>query len=400
MATTESLRILRNKMYVTVAFLVLARIGVFIPIPGLDHTTFYQSMKQNGAISFLNIFSGGGFSTLGIFTLGISPYINASIIMQSLAKVLPYLKELQEEEGIKGRQQITQITRYLCLGWAVIQGLAIAFWIRPYVFNWNLNFIIQTTLALTTGSIIVMWIGESITEKGIGNGASLIICLNIASGMAKNLDFSLNSDSLALSNTKILVVFFTFISMSAVIILLQSATRKIELVSIKQLGKGINKNSYLPLNFKYLGVMPLILASAGINLITFQFARFFYSNILIYYGLYYFLIISFSFFQSSIVLDPAEISKNLKKMETNVPSIKPGNPTKQYLSNTINKLTFLGGNLLFCTAILPSIISNATSTPELKGLGVTTLFILVSVTIDTGKQINTYFFSDSYKKLM
>lgn len=400
MATTESIKLLRNKIYVTVAFLILARIGVFIPIPGLDHTTFYESMKQNGAISFLNIFSGGGFSTLGVFTLGISPYINASIVMQSLTKVLPSLKELQEEEGMKGRQRITQITRYVCLGWAIVQSCGIALWIKPYVFNWNLQFIIQTALALTTGSIIIMWIGESITEKGIGNGASLIICLNIASGMAKNLDLSLSTDQLALSNSKIIIVFFTFVSMSAVIILLQSATRKIELISIRQLGKGTNKNSYLPLNFKYLGVMPLILASAGINLLTFQFTSFFSTNILIYYSLYYFLIISFSFFQSSIVLDPVDISKNLKKMETNVPSIKPGEPTQQYLRNTINKLTFLGANLLFCTAVLPSLISNATNTPELKGLGVTTLFILVSVTIDTGKQINTYFFSDSYKKLM
>nr|QUE28846.1 SecY [Porphyropsis coccinea] len=400
MATTESLQVLRNKLIITIAFLILARIGVFIPIPGLDHTTFYQSMKQNGAINFLNIFSGGGFSTLGIFTLGISPYINASIIMQSLTKVLPSLKELQEEEGIKGRQQITQITRYLCLAWAILQGLAIALWVKPYVFNWNLNFVIQTTLALTTGSIIVMWIGESITEKGIGNGASLIICLNIAAGMAKNLDFSLSAEQFSFNSSKLIVILLTFTSMSAIIILLQSATRKIDLISIKQLGKGINKNSYLPLNFKYLGVMPLILASAGINLINFQFSAVFNNNIITYYSTYYLLIITFSFFQSSIVLDPSEISKNLKKMETNIPKIKPGLPTQNYLQNIINKLTFLGGNLLFCTAILPSMISRATNTPELKGIGVTTLFILVSVTIDTGKQINTYFFSDSYKKLM
>nr|YP_010337196.1 preprotein translocase subunit SecY [Pseudoerythrocladia kornmannii]QUE28276.1 SecY [Pseudoerythrocladia kornmannii]UNJ16781.1 preprotein translocase subunit SecY [Pseudoerythrocladia kornmannii] len=400
MATTESIQVLKNKIYITIAFLILARIGVFIPIPGLDHTNFYQSMKQNGTINFLNIFSGGGFSTLGIFTLGISPYINASIIMQSLTKVLPNLKELQEEDGIKGRQQITQITRYLCLGWAIIQGFAIALWIKPYVFNWNINFIIQTTLALTTGSIIVMWIGESITEKGIGNGASLIICLNITAGLAKSLNLNFSTDQLIFNTSKLAIILLTFTSMSGIIILLQSATRKIDLVSIKQLGKGINRNSYLPLNFKYLGVMPLILASAGINLINFQFARAFHNNLIIYYSLYYLLIITFSFFQSSIVLDPNEISKNLKKMETNIPGIKPGQPTQEYLQNIINKLTFLGGNLLFCTAILPSLISNTTNIPELKGLGVTTLFILVSVTIDTGKQINTYLFSDSYKKLM
>nr|YP_010337002.1 preprotein translocase subunit SecY [Madagascaria erythrocladioides]QUE29033.1 SecY [Madagascaria erythrocladioides]UNJ16587.1 preprotein translocase subunit SecY [Madagascaria erythrocladioides] len=404
METTDTIKTLKSKILITVAFLILARIGVFIPIPGLDHTSFYQSMKQNGIINFLNIFSGGGFSTLGLFTLGISPYINASIVMQSLNKVLPSLKELQEEEGAKGRQKITQITRYVALGWSVLQSIAIAFWIKPYVFNWDLKFIIETTIALTTGSIIVMWIGESISEKGIGNGASLIICLNIAAGMGKNLDLSLSTGQSLIDISKLTIIFLTFISMAGLIILVQSATRKIELISIRQLGKGINKNSYLPLNFKYLGVMPLILASTGINLIQIQLFNKIFANQPIFYFLYYIsyyiLIILFSFFQSSIVLDPLDISKNLKKMETNIPGIKPGKPTQAYLENIINRLTFLGANLLFCTATLPSIISAITTTPELKGLGVTTLFILVSVTIDTGKQINTYFFSDSYKKLM
>nr|QUE30003.1 SecY [Erythrocladia irregularis] len=400
METTESIKILKNKVAITIAFLFLARIGVFIPIPGLDHNNFYQSMKQNGTINFLNIFSGGGFSTLGIFTLGISPYINASIIMQSLIKISPKLKELQEEEGIKGRQQITQITRYLCLVGAIIQGVAISFWIKPYVFNWDINFIIQTSLALTTGSIIIMWIGECITEKGIGNGASLIICLNITAGLAKRLNLSLHFDQINFNILHLTIIVLTFSSMSAIIILLQSATRKIYLISIKQLGKGINKNSYLPLNFKYLGIMPLIFASALINVINIQFTRIFHNNLIVYYSIYYVLIMTFSFFQSSIALDPKEISKNLKKMETTIPGIKPGKHTKKYLQNIINKFTFLGGNLLFCTATLPLFVSNTTNIPELRGLGVTTLFILVGVTIDTAKQINTYLFSDSYKKLM
>nr|ARO91312.1 preprotein translocase secY subunit [Rhodochaete parvula]ASK39611.1 preprotein translocase subunit SecY [Rhodochaete parvula] len=400
MATTDAIKGLKNKIYISITLLILARIGVFIPIPGLDHTSFYNSIQQNSIINFLNVFSGGGFSTLGLFTLGISPYINASIIMQSLIKVLPSLKELQEEEGAKGRQQITQLTRYLSLGLAFIQSISISYWIKPYVFNWNIEFIISTVIALTTGSIIVMWIGENITEKGIGNGASLIICLNIAAGMAKNLNLKLNLTNPSLNGMKILTIFLTFIIMSGLIIIIQSATRKIELISIRQLGKEINRNSYLPLNFKYLGIMPLILASTGISLISIKFNNLFNSNNLIYYLIYYCLILAFSFFQSSITLDATDISKNLKKMDTNLPGITPGKSTQQYLQKTINRLTFLGSNLLFCAAIFPSVISKLTNTPELRGLGVTTLFILVSVTIDTGKQINTYFFSESYKKLM
>ena len=159
---------LRNRIILTLFLLVLARLGIFIPVPGIDHDAFYASVEKNTLVNFLNIFSGGGFSTIGIFALGIVPYINSSIVMQLLTKIIPNLEKLQKEEGELGRQKITQITRYLALGWATLQSGAISIWVKPYVFNWNFAFVCESVLALTAGSMIIMWLSELITEKGIG----------------------------------------------------------------------------------------------------------------------------------------------------------------------------------------------------------------------------------------
>ena len=171
---------LNQKIIYTIITLIVARIGIFIPIPGVDHDTLYNSIGKNAFVNFLNIFSGGGLSTIGMFALGIVPYINASIITQLLTKIIPYLENLQKEEGEAGRRKITQITRYLTLLWAIIQSIAIALWIKPYVFNWHINFIFDCVITLTTGSMITMWLSELITEYGIGNGASLLIFQNKA----------------------------------------------------------------------------------------------------------------------------------------------------------------------------------------------------------------------------
>ena len=170
---------IQSRILLTIALLVLSRFGTFVPIPGVDHDAFYQSIANNPMVSFLNIFSGGGFASIGIFALGIIPYINASILVQLGTNSIPSLEKLQKEEGESGRQKISQITRYLALGWSFIQSLGISFWVRPYVFNWNTQFVIEMTLALTTGAMLIMWLSEQITEKGIGNGPSILIFVNI-----------------------------------------------------------------------------------------------------------------------------------------------------------------------------------------------------------------------------
>lgn len=406
---------LRDKTFITLIILIIARLGIFIPLPGIDHNSLNSSFAQNGLINFLNIFSGGGLSTIGIFALGIVPYINASIMIQILTKTIPELENLQKEEGELGRQKIIQITRYLTLAWGLLQSCIIAFWIKPYVFNWSIYFIFDTILTLTTGSIIIMWFSEIISEYGIGNGASLLIFQNIVSGIPKilikyTMEVSKNQTYTLLN---LAIITFIFISVLMITISIQEGKRKISIISARQLGKiqNLSPESYIPLKINQGGVMPLVFASAAMALISYliqliQNSQIYpilllvTSNNFLYLGLYCLLIIAFSYFYSSLVLSPEDITKNLKKMGASIPNTRPGLETRQYLNHVLNKLTFLGAVFLFIIALVPSIISYFTSIKSLQGFGVTSLLILVGVAIDTAKQIQTYLISQQYDNMM
>jgi preprotein translocase subunit SecY len=254
----------QERIITTLTLLVFSRLGTFIPVPGVDHDAFYESISDNPIVSLLNIFSGGGFASIGLFALGVVPYINASIAMQFGTYSIPSLEKLQKEEGEAGRQKITQFTRYIALFWTLIQSIGISFWVRPYVFNWDYSFVIAMSLALTTGSMIIMWFSEQITEKGVGNGVSLIICVNILSGIPKLLQqTSINVDA-----SQKLIELFTLVSIFLImiigIIFVQEGTRRIPIISAKQLGQGQpqTKTSYIPLRLNQGGVTPLIFASS------------------------------------------------------------------------------------------------------------------------------------------
>ena len=176
---------LRGRILLTLGLMILVRLGTFLPLPGIDRAAFAASIAGSPLVGFLNIFSG--IATLGIFALGILPYINASIILQLLTQALPALENLQKNEGEAGRRKIAQITRLVSLGWAIVQSIGIALWVRPYVTDFSPFFIVQTVLALTAGSMFVMWVGEVITEQGIGNGASLLIFVNIVSSLPTSI---------------------------------------------------------------------------------------------------------------------------------------------------------------------------------------------------------------------
>jgi len=403
---------LNKKIIYTVAILIIARLGIFIPIPGIDHDTLYNSIGKNTFINFLNIFSGGGLSTIGIFALGIVPYINASIITQLLTKIIPELENLQKEEGESGRRKITQITRYLTLLWAILQSIAIALWIRPYVFNWNLNFITDCTITLTTGSIIIMWLSEVITEYGIGNGASLLIFQNIISGIPKNI----HNYTYLFKESKIIptcIISILFIFMLSITILIQEGTKKISIISAKQLNNtnNINSNSYIPLKINQGGVMPIVFASAAMTIPTYIFdflnktqankdTFLFLVNGPFYLLIYGILIVTFSYFYTSLVLNPDDIAKNLKKMGASIPGIRPGNQTSKHLKKILNRLTFLGSFFLFFVALIPSIVTQITEIKIFQGLGATSLLILVGVAIETAKQIQTYIISEKYNVMI
>lgn len=406
---------LKSRILLTLALIILSRFGTFIPVPGVDHDAFYQSISNNPIVSFLNIFSGGGFASIGIFALGIVPYINASILIQLGTTSINSLEKLQKEEGEAGRQKISQITRYIALGWAIIQSLGVSFWVRPYVFNWDAQFVLEMTLALTTGSMLVMWISEQITEKGVGNGASMLIFVNIISGLPKLIQQNSSSPG-GSSIVELIVLALIFLLMIIGIIFVQEGTRRIPVISARQLGKGQleNKTSYLPLRLNQGGVMPIIFASAFLvlpayisqittNSIALKIAGTLSpngENKIIYLTFYFLLILFFSYFYASLILNPSDVSKNLKKMESSIPGIRPGKATTDYLQKTLNRLTFLGALFLAFIAVVPSIIENLTNISTFKGLGATSLLILVGVAIDTSKQVQTYMISKNYETIL
>nr|YP_010902731.1 SecY-type transporter protein [Hypnea nidulans]WCH54586.1 SecY-type transporter protein [Hypnea nidulans] len=404
---------LKQKLFVTIIILIIARCGIFIPIPGIDHNSFYSNIAQNDIINFLNIFSGGGFSTIGVFALGIVPYINSSIVIQILTNIFPELEKLQKEEGELGREKITQITRYLTLLWAILQSSAIAFWVKPYVFNWNYFFILDCILTLTTGSIIIMWFSEIITEYGIGNGASLLIFQNIVSGIPKIILKYTNNIYSKETMYNFILLSMLFILTLTIVILVQEGKRKILILSARQLGKiqELNPQSYIPLKLNQGGVMPLVFASATMTIIPYfsqiipniiiqKLLQLFYPSHIFYLPLYSIFIIFFSYFYASLVINPEDIGKNLKKMGASIPNIRPGLETYKYLKSILNRITFLGAIFLFIIGLVPSILSNITHMSIFKGLGITSLLILVSVAIDTAKQIQTYIISQQYDNMM
>ena len=417
---------LRGRVLVTLGLLLLVRFGIFIPIPGIDRDNFAAAIQNLPGLGFLDIFTGGGLSALGIFALGILPFINASIIMQLLTAAIPKLEDLQKNEGEAGRRKISQITRYVALGGAIIQSTALTSTLlnRPEIaIEPGFAFVAETTLALTAGAMFVMWTSEIITERGIGNGASLLIFVNIVAALPSTLGntVELASDNLQRGNrtvlAQIVILLLVFLVTIVGIVFVQEGTRRIPIVSAKtQVGKRYRRErkSYLPLRLVQGGVMPIIFASSVLVLPSFLsglpifqgspiFASIFNAlrpGNLIYLGFYILLIVAFSFFYSSLIFNPLDVSQNLKKMGSSIPGIRPGKATSQYLEKVSNRLTFLGAIFLGVVATLPTLVESVTQITTFRGIGATSLLILVGVAIDTAKQIQTYVISQSYERMV
>lgn len=413
---------LRGRLLVTIGMLILVRLGIFIPIPGIDRVAFQQGVQGSGVgnlIAFLDIFVGGGISALGIFALGILPYINASIILQLLTAALPSLENLQKNEGEAGRRKISQITRYVALAWAVLQSVGIAILVSQYAETPGPFFIAQTVLALTAGSMFVMWVGELITERGIGNGASLLIFVSIVSTLPRSLGQTIDLAQSSSGNRAlvggIIILIAVFLVMIVGIVFVQEGTRRIPIISARrQVGRKLylEKSSYLPLRLNQGGVMPIIFASAVLFLPA-SIVQFFPDNQTlarvigylnpgswVYVLVYLVLILFFSYFYASLVVNPVELSQNLKKMGASIPGIRPGKATSDYIERVLNRLTFLGAIFLGLVAIVPTAVEGATNVTTFRGFGATSLLILVGVAIDTAKQIQTYVISQRYEGMV
>ncbi|MGV0023824.1 preprotein translocase subunit SecY [Phormidesmis priestleyi] len=409
---------LRGRLLLTIGLLILVRLGIYIPLPGIDRAAFAANISGNSALSFVDLFAGGGLKTLGIFALGILPFINASIILQLLTAAIPQLEDLQKNEGEAGRRKISQITRYVALGWAIIQSsLLTVGLLRPYAIDSGPLFIAETVLALAAGSMFVMWVGEVITERGIGNGASLLIFLNIVStlptSLGKTFELAQSGDRSVVGGVVILLL--VFLAMVVGIVFVQEGTRRIPIISARrQVGRRqyLERSSYLPLRLNQGGVMPIIFASTVLTLPALVAQTLQNASISQFLGtylgptswahnlVYLVLILFFSYFYASLVVQPDEMSKNLKKMGASIPGIRPGKATTEYIERVLNRLTFLGAIFLGVVAIVPTIVETATRVPTFQGLGATSLLILVGVAIDTAKQIQTYVISQRYEGMV
>lgn len=442
---------LMQKIYFTVGMLFIYRLGVYIPLIGVNHDFLKRSnVLSSGLLGLVDLFAGGALSALSIFALGIGPYITSSIIMQLMTEVIPALKNMQREQGDQGRKQFQQITRRTTVVLALIQSLALARFldVAGVAYSGTPAFYLNTIVVLTCSSVFIMWLGEVITERGIGNGASILIFIGIASRMPimiKDTVTALNTGSSPAWGVAVLLLVFCLLIF--LIIYIQEGARKVLVLGARRQTAGgrvaAAPDHYMPLKINPAGVLPIIFASSlmflplqllafagmqnksvsimlrefftnapglaqlsfalsqikvGENYIFTDFGNFLALQIEYLFRsghwqhslIYFLLIILFSYFYASIILNPREVAENLKKNGSAIQGVKPGKPTSDYLDLLINRIIFIGAIAIGLVAVLPIHAEDLCQVTTLGGLGSTSLIILVGVAIDTRNQIITY----------
>ena len=421
---------LKEKIIFTFIMLVAFRFGVHLPIFGINNEVFANIASQNNIIGFLDLFSGGALGKVSIFALGIGPYITSSIIMQLLAVIIPSLEKLQKEEGEAGRRKLSQYTRVFAVVLAAFQSVVFMAYLshleNTITVSNHMMFYISSIVSLTAGSALVMWISELITEKGIGNGGSLIIFIGIISGIPlytqRTAQIVMHDSMLQIGLLVLLAIFFTTM---VFIVIMQEAVRKVIIVNPKrQVGNKVygGVNTFIPFKLNPGGVMPIIFAVAILlfpstilsligqahlpagwieNTVLFLNKIFSPSGIT-YYALYFTLIVALTFFYASIMpnMQPKEIANNLKKYGSSIPGIKPGKPTAEALDKILTKTTFIGALGLGIIALVPSITSYFTGITTLQGIGATSLIIMVGVALDLINQVRTHLLARNYESFL
>ena len=410
---------LRNRILFTIFILAIYRLGTFIPLPGIDPQQLQTLMEgnQKGLLGMFNVFAGGAVSRMAIFALGIMPYISSSIIVQLLTGVSDYFKNLKSQGEI-GRKKITQITRYGTVLLATIQGYGLSVGLESsagLVINPGMFFKITTVTTIVAGTMFLMWLGEQITQRGIGNGISLIIFSGIVAEIPRALvaTFELGRTG-ALSTFMIIFIFLLLVGTIMFIVFMERALRKILINYPKrQMGNKIygGESSHLPLKINQAGVIPAIFASALLLLpVTFSnfnlsnnetflnFSSFFSQGQPLYMLLYASGIIFFTFFYTSITFNPNETAENLRKHGGFIPGIRPGESTALYIDNILTKLTTIGALYLTLVCLMPEFLIAKYPIPFY--LGGTSVLIVVVVAMDTVTQVQTRLMSSQYASLI
>lgn len=407
--------IILKRLLVTLGILLIIRIGTFLPVPGINHSDLAFYIQTHSVTrTLVSTFSGNDTFVIGLFTLNIFPYINASILVQLILGFSPQLSKLQKEGDLEGRRKINRLTRFITLIFAIIQSVTLALYLKQILFDWNYTLAFEIVVWLTTGAMIILWLSELVTDYGLGNGASLLIYTNIISNLP-NLTktiFIENSANLTLSS-EIGIALLIFASLYG-IVFLQEGVRIISLISSKQLNQislqdSITSNNYIPLRFNQAGVMPIILTTTILvvpnyinNLglfpkidfpVNFEFLKF------VYWIGYFGLILAFSSFYSTIVLNPKDISDQLQKMAVTIPGVRPGLQTTFYLKQVMKRITLVGATMLATLATVPNFIESTLSITTLNGLSSTSLLILAGVVLDLVREVKNIYYSNVYNNM-
>lgn len=424
---SNSMRIpeLRNRILFTLGMILVFRVGTHIPTPGVDAKLLTQNLPSSEIFSFLNMFSGGALRRFSVFALGIAPYINASIIMQLLVYVIPYFEHLSKEEGEEGRKMISQYTRYGTVLIGALQALGISFMLERYqvVPNPGVGFKLMAVITLTAGTAFIMWLGEQMTARGIGNGISILITAGILAGLPEAVVQQValfSGDAHDVVKTVFLLVFSVVTIM--LIVYVQDGVRKIPVQYAKRVvGRRVygGQNTYIPLRVNQAGVIPVIFASSILmfpamifswvqslesmqewvqNPFIFWLLNIFNYNSVTYILIYVALIIFFTYFYTAITFNVQDLADNMKKYGGFIPGIRAGTKTVEFLERTVSRVTLAGGIFLAVVSVIPNFLIMIMNVNFY--FGGTALLIVVGVAMDTMRQLESHLVTRHYEGFM
>ena len=410
---------LRHRILFTLTMFLVFRVGSFIPIPGVDVGALARTpIFQTGAFGLMNIFAGGALQRMSIFALGIMPYISASIIMQLLTVAIPRLEQLSRQ-GEEGRRKITQYARFAALPIAAVQGVGLTFWIQnmeggAFVNSQGISFILPAVITMATGTIFIMWLGEKITEMGIGNGISLIIFAGIVAQIRPSMGNVIKITRTG-QLTPFLLLLFAIIAVfiTAAVVLIYRAERRIPIRYARRIvGRKVygGQSTYLPIRIGGVGVIAIIFAISVLLLpttlarfiphpITQEIARWLSPGALLYYVLYALAVIFFTFFYTAVVFNPVEVADNMRRYGGFIPGLRPGRPTAQHITTILTRVTFVGALFFASIAVLPVILNRELLFNSFP-FGGTSILIAVGVALDTVQQVESHLLMRHYKGFM
>ncbi|VAI16482.1 unnamed protein product [Triticum turgidum subsp. durum] len=404
---------LPGKFLKLLGFLALSRLGVYIPLGGVNQAAFAGNLDQNSLLGTLDSFSGGGIGRLGICSLGIVPFINAQIVFQLLTQLYPKLQELQKKEGEAGRKKILQYTRYASVGFAIAQAIGQVLFLRPYVNDFSTAWVLTSVTLLTLGSVFTTFLGETISELKLGNGTSLLIFTSIISYLPASFGRTVAEGFQAGNYVGLLTIMLSFFFLVLGIVYVQEAERKIPLNYASRYGSrtgGPQRSAYLPFKVNSSGVMPIIFSTSSLALPA-TLARFTGLDFLkkaaialtpggsFYLPTNVLLIAFFNYYYTFLQLDPDDLSEQLKRTGASIPLVRPGKNTAAFIKTVLSRISVLGSAFLAVLAAGPSVVEQISHLTAFRGFAGTSVLILVGCATDTARKVQTEIISQKYKDI-